>query len=170
MGKFQQLKSLEIFYSDITVIPANIPWPTSIENITIYGNENLETIEPFAFSSAINLKRLNLVGSGYDQNRLTIKSNAFHTTSPLHKTLEMTPSKNVIFESNCFGNVDGGQLWDVLDIATNGFGEHVFPEDAFRLLLKAHFDKGHKSKYIYLHISMKLNIIWNLVSKFIFSF
>ena len=64
----------------------------------------------------------------------------------------MTPSKNVIFESNCFGNVDGGQLWDVLDIATNGFGEHVFPEGAFRLLLKAHFNKGHKSKYIYIKV------------------
>ena len=144
MEKFQQLKSFEMSSTDIRLIPSYTPWPVEVENITLFSNGNLEIIEPFSFTKASNLKRINLIGSGYNQDKLTFKSNAFHTTSPLHKTLELISSTDVIFEPNTFGNVDGGVLWDILDIGTSlGDG---FPEDAFRLLLKAHFDKGHKSE------------------------
>lgn len=156
MEKFQQLKQLEITESDIRMIPSNIPWPASVEDISLFL-PNLETIEPFAFTRASKLKGIDLHGSGYKQENVTFKSNSFHTTSPLHKSLKislakiMSPSKNVFFESNCFGNVDGGHLWDALEITTNGFGIE-FSEDAFRLILKTHFDKGHKSKYLLLSL------------------
>ena len=151
MEKFQHLKQFEITESDIKVIPSSIAWPVSVEAISLFL-PNLEAIEPFAFSRASKLKKIDLHGSGYKQEKVIFKSNAFHTTSPVHKSLQislakiMNPSKNVVFESNCFGNVEGGKLWDVLEITTNGFGIE-FTEEAFRLILKTHFDKGHKSKY-----------------------
>ena len=153
MKEFQTLKSLEISSTDLRIVPSNIEWPTSIENITLFSNGNLETIEPYAFSSAANLKRINLIGSGYTRKDLILKSNAFHTTSSLQKTFELVTSATVIYESNAFGNVDGGQLWDTLDIGASAYGiSNGFPEEAFRLLLKSHFDKGHESKYILMHI------------------
>ena len=105
MKHFQQLKSFQITASDIRVIPSNIPWPVPIETIAFISNANLDTIEPFAFSSAVNLKKINLVGSGYNQDNITFKSNSFHTTSPLHKTLEYVGT-NVVFEGNTFGNME----------------------------------------------------------------
>lgn len=77
-----------------------------------------------------------------------MKSNAFHTTSNYPgKTLSISPyngpnGKFVHFEANAFGNVDGGQLWDKLRLETFDFSE-----DVFRLMLKSHFDKGHRSNY-----------------------
>ena len=45
------------------------------------------------------------------------------------------------YDSNAFGNVDGGKLWTLMNVPSVDF-----PEDVFRLLLKTHFDKGHQSK------------------------
>lgn len=49
----------------------------------------------------------------------------------------------LVIEDNVFGNVAGGSLWGALDIALPDF-----PEGAFRLLLKAHFDIFSTSKRI----------------------
>merc|ERR1711973_212687 len=69
------------------------------------------------------------------------------TSSAIKKTFELATSTEVIFETNAFGNVDGGQLWDILDISITNYRTKGFPEEAFRLLLKSHFNKGHKSKF-----------------------
>lgn len=62
------------------------------------------------------------------------------------KTLKLSPvprpnNVKVTFEPNVFGYVDGGKLWDIMDVIQAS----DFSEDNFRLLLKAHFDKGHQS-------------------------
>ena len=76
-----------------------------------------------------------------------VKSNGFHTTSR-NATLIFYPlpfdddeDGYITLEDNAFGNVDGGQLWEGLNL-----GPSDFNENALRLLLKAHFDKAHTCK------------------------
>ena len=148
MEKFQQLKSLEITSIGLRILPSNIPWPRSLQNITLIGNGNLEIIEPYAFQNAQNLETLAFIGDGYNQNNLTFTSNSLQITSAaIKKTCVVSTIAEVIFETNAFGNVDGGQLWDVLDLAITNYWTKGFPEEAFRLLLKSHFNKGHTSKF-----------------------
>ena len=45
-------------------------------------------------------------------------------------------------DSNAFGNVDGGALWQKLSVKTFDFDQEVF-----RIMLKTHFDKGHQSLF-----------------------
>ena len=47
----------------------------------------------------------------------------------------------IILEDNAFDNVDGGNLWDRLNLGLSDFNEN-----AMRLLFKAHFDKQHPCK------------------------
>ena len=74
-----------------------------------------------------------------------VKSNAFHISSTSFSSkLGVTPVHGglITLEANAFGNVDGGQLWQTLNLGQSDFNEH-----ALRLLIKAHFDKGHTCKY-----------------------
>ena len=160
MEKFQQLKSLEITSIGLRILPSNIPWPRSLQNITLIGNGNLEIIEPYALQNAQNLENLAFIGTGHNQNNLTFTSNSLQITSAaVKKTFELATSTEVIFETNAFGNVDGGQLWDVLDISITNYWTKGFPEEAFRLLLKSHFNKGHKSKFkVIIKLGLKVTV------------
>ena len=75
---------------------------------------------------------------------LTLKSNGFHITSMLRPSLELSfldSGAAAVIEDNAFGNVVGGKLWGKMDMAVPDF-----PEGAFRLMLKAHFDLFSESK------------------------
>ena len=128
----------------LEVIPGNIEWPSSLHTIEMRYSTNLKLIEPFAFSSAVNLQD---IWVGEVAGNCVVKSNGFHTTSN-KASLILYPYNNgangeyITLEDNAFGNVDGGQLWDRLNL-----GKSDFNEKALRLLFKAHFDKQHTCKY-----------------------
>ena len=129
----------------LEVIPGNIEWPSSLHSIEMRYSTNLKLIEPFAFSSAVNLQD---IWVGEVAGNCVVKSNGFHTTSNKAASLILYPYNNgangeyITLEDNAFGNVDGGQLWDRLNL-----GKSDFNEKALRLLFKAHFDKQHTCKY-----------------------
>ena len=100
--------------------------------------KDLTNIESHAFSQAKGLMEISLHGSG---DNLLIQSNGLHITSSLNKTLYLS-GDDIELNENAFGNVDGGQLWTYFHIGLSNF-----PEDVFRLMLKSHYDKGHKSKF-----------------------
>ena len=79
-----------------------------------------------------------------DKN-FVVKSNGFHKRSTsASSTLTVNSGGGYItLEANAFGNVEGGQLWQKLNL-----GRSDFNEQALRLLIKAHFDKGHACKYL----------------------
>ena len=141
MKNFVNVESVGMQANGFEVVPGFISWPSSLKHINLNGNVHIKKIEEKAFSSAINLETLSLVPMG---ENATIESNGFHTTSsyPNKKLTYAFTSGYETLQANAFGNVDGGQLWNTLDIvATN------FPQDVFRLLLKTHFDKGHSTLF-----------------------
>ena len=78
-----------------------------------------------------------------------VKSNGFHTTSISPSsilTLGHYTGGYITLEANAFGNVEGGQLWQIFDL-----GRSDFNEGALRLFIKAQFDKGNTSKYFINH-------------------
>ena len=132
-------KYFSVISCGIEVFPSNTPWPNTLQTMSYMGNMELRTIEPYAFSEAEGIELIDLRGSAYN---LTIKSNGFHSKSNLNKTLEIQGDPfEIEYESNAFGNVEGGKLWNQMNVPSGSF-----PENVFRLLLKSHFDKGHKSK------------------------
>lgn len=140
--KFTNLWFFKIYISAIEVIPGDISWPSTLTTIEMRYNDKVKLIEPFAFSSAANLEQ---VWIGEVAADCLVKSNGFRisapTTSPWNPELILYPSNGFIrLEANAFGNVDGGQLWRQLNL-----GPSDFNEDALRLLIKAHFDKGHNN-------------------------
>jgi hypothetical protein len=141
LGEFTSMKYFALIDSGVKLLPASIPWPATVEQIVLPQNSKLRTIEPFSISEALGLKQLALTGSGDD---LTIQSNGLHTKSVIMPNELYLSSNNqqwgvtLKLEQNAFGNVDGGALWTTMDMPTTDF-----PEGAFRLLLKTHFDKGH---------------------------
>jgi hypothetical protein len=143
MKTFKNLEYFKIQSSGIEVIPGDIAWPSSLEAIEMRYNTKLKLIEPFAFSSAVNLQQ---IWVGEVAGNCVVKSNGFHTTSN-KASLLLYPYNNgadgeyITLEDNAFGNVDGGQLWAGLNL-----GKSDFNEKALRLLLKAHFDKQHTCK------------------------
>ena len=139
MAKFTKLQEFAMISTGIESFPENTPWPNTLYKMEYMGNFDLRTIEPFAFSNAEGLQLLDLRGSG---STLHTKTNGFHSKSNLDKTLDISAfSSETKYDSNAFGNVDGGKLWTLMNVPSVDF-----PEDVFRLLLKAHFDKGHQSK------------------------
>jgi hypothetical protein len=142
MGEFTSMNYFLLLDSGVKILPASIPWPATLEQIIIPENSKLRIIEPFAITEALALTTLALTGSG---DNLTIQSNGLHTKSAMPNSVFIS-SNNQQFgvtlklEQNAFGNVDGGALWTMLFMPTTDF-----PEGAFRLLLKTHFDKGHQS-------------------------
>ena len=75
---------------------------------------------------------------------LALKPNAFHITSMNKPALALTfldGGVSATIEDNAFGNVVGGKLWGRMDMNVPDF-----PEGAFRLMLKAHFDIFSESK------------------------
>ena len=145
MKTFTNLEFFKTSYIGLEVIPGNIEWPSTLHTIEMRYSTKLQLIEPFAFSSAVNLQQ---IWVGEVAGNCVVQSNGFHTTSTIAgKTLILYPSSNangefITLEDNAFGNVDGGQLWDQLNL-----GKSDFNEKALRLLFKAHFDKQHSCKY-----------------------
>ena len=75
---------------------------------------------------------------------LNIRSEAFFTLAE-NPTLLLDAAEGPfdgVIEEDAFGNAKGGHLWGRLEIAL-----WDFPELAFRLMLKAHFDLGRHGKY-----------------------
>ena len=139
MAKFTKLQEFSIRSTGLESIPSNTTWPDTLYKTEYMGNLKLHSIEPYAFSNAEGLKLLDLRGCGAG---LHTKSNGFHSKSNLEKTLEISDyDSNTKYDSNAFGNVDGGKLWTSMSVPSVDF-----PENVFRLLLKTHFDKGHQSK------------------------
>ena len=132
----QNLEVFEMESGGVESIPANIQWSHKIAEINFRGNRNLKLIEEYAFTSASGLTSLLLEGSS---DGLQVRSNAFHKKQA-GGVLRMGTG---IFESNAFGNVDGGELWGSLHF----FAGNDFPEDVFRLMIKTAFDKNHDGKY-----------------------
>ena len=78
-------------------------------------------------------------------DNFVVKSNGFYKSSTSDSSILTVIPRNtgiITLEANAFGDVDGGQLWQTLNLGTTDFNEH-----ALRLLIKAHFDKGHTCKY-----------------------
>ena len=139
MAKFTKLQEFAMISTGMESFPSNIPWPNTLYKMEYMGNSELHSIEPYAFSNAEGLQLLDLRGSGAG---LHTKSNGFHSKSNLEKTLTISGfDSETKYDSNAFGNVDGGKLWTLMNVPSVDF-----PEDVFRLLLKTHFDKGHQSK------------------------
>lgn len=144
MQEFRGLHQFTISGSTLKKIPTEVIWPEKLHSVDFSYNERLEVIESYAFSSALGLQNLYLIGSG---DNLVVQTNGFHTKSKLAKNLHISsadPSdaiENLQLEPNAFGNVEGGELWTGLFMQTSDF-----PEDVFRLMLKTHFDKGHTSE------------------------
>ena len=139
MAKFTKLQEFAMISTGMESFPSNIPWPNTLYKMEYMGNSELHSIEPYAFSNAEGLQLLDLRGSGAG---LHTKSNGFHSKSNLEKTLTISDfDSETKYDSNAFGNVDGGKLWTLMNVPSVDF-----PEDVFRLLLKTHFDKGHQSK------------------------
>ena len=139
IAKFTKLQEFGMVSTGIESLPSNTPWPNTLHKMELMGNFELYLIEPYAFSNAEGLQLLDLRGSG---KGLHIESNGFHSKSNLEKTLEISyVDSDTKYDSNAFGNVDGGKLWTTMNVPSVDF-----PEDVFRLLLKTHFDKGHQSK------------------------
>jgi len=138
MAKFTKLQEFAMISTGMESFPSNIPWPNTLYKMEYMGNSELHSIEPYAFSNAEGLQLLDLRGSGAG---LHTKSNGFHSKSNLEKTLTISDfDSETKYDSNAFGNVDGGKLWTVMNVPSVDF-----PEDVFRLLLKTHFDKGHQT-------------------------
>merc|ERR1712156_664791 len=146
MYKFKNLKFLQLDSLGIETIPSEIEWPSSLTTIEGRYLTNLTSIEPYAFSKAQNLQS---IWVGEVGPNCVVKSNGFHTTTSAKKSLIIYPYKNgkldecIILEDNAFGNVDGGQLWDQLNLGCSDFNEN-----AMRLLFKAHFDKQHPTFWV----------------------
>ena len=139
IAKFTKLQEFSMRSTGIEILPFNTPGPNTLHKMEFMGNLKLHSIEPYAFSNAEGLQLLDLRGCGAG---LHTKSNGFHSKSNLEKTLEISDfDSNTKYDSNAFGNVDGGKLWTSMNVPSVDF-----PENVFRLLLKTHFDKGHKSK------------------------
>ena len=139
IAKFTKLKEFAMISTGMESLPPYTPWPNTLHKMEFMGNFELHSIEPYAFSNAEGLQLLDLRGSGAG---LHTKSNGFHTKSNLEKTLEISDyDSDTKYDSNAFGNVDGGKLWTTMNVPSVDF-----PENVFRLLLKTHFDKGHQSK------------------------
>ena len=141
MERFVNLARLDFQYSSIEIIPSDIIWPDSLHTIEMRYMTKLQSIEPHAFSSATNLVQ---IWVGETAGNCVVKSNGFHIKSKRDgKTLILYPSSNedgsyIRLEDNAFGNVDGGKLWDRLNL-----GKSDFSEKALRLAFKSHFDKQH---------------------------
>merc|ERR1711962_621978 len=139
MEKFRNLEYLAIGGTGIEMIPSDIKWPSTLILIQFFESWNLKSIESHAFSSAVNLERV--LVSEVAKN-FVVKSNGFHKSSTTATSdLTVYPGGGYItLEANAFGNVEGGQLWQTLNLGASDFNEQ-----ALRLLIKAHFDKGHTS-------------------------
>ena len=120
------------------MLPSDTIWPDSLREIRMVGNQYLQSIEPHTFSHAYGLQLLHLSNG----ETMHIKSNGLHSKSRLEKELKLFQYNDVIYDSNAFGNVDGGELWQKTSIQTEDFNQEVF-----RLMLKTHFDKGHQSLF-----------------------
>ena len=139
MAKFTKLQEFAMISTGIESFPSNTPWPNTLYKMEFMDSSKLHTIEPFAFSNAEGLQLLDLRASGAG---LHTKSNGFHSKSNMDKNLIISDyDSDTKYDSNAFGNVDGGKLWTLMYVPSVDF-----PEDVFRLLLKTHFDKGHQSK------------------------
>ena len=134
---FIALQALTLEYcNSIKSIPSNIEWPESIEHIRFHIVYGLESIEPFAFSSAKNLKYLDVIGTTF--SNFTVKSNGFHTTSKHEKVLTQytyigKPTVETILDPDAFGISSGSELWNQIMIMPSEFSEFVFRE----MLIKA---------------------------------
>lgn len=62
MAEFTSLQHVSIGFSSIKEIPANITWPNSVMSIELDGHKMVKMIENFAFSRAVSLKSLSLIG------------------------------------------------------------------------------------------------------------
>ena len=133
----QNLETVEMQSNVFETIPANIQWSPKISQINLAGNRNLKVIEEHAFSSALGLTQLILSGT----SNLQVRSNGLHIKNG-GAMLFMNDWWST-FDSNAFGNVDGGELWGKLDITVG----NNFPEDVFRLMLKTASDKQQNGKY-----------------------
>ena len=134
MNKFSSLETFQ--FSQSNPLESNhgkVNWPKSLTEIFLNGSGVL-TVEPYFFSLASNLSTLSIT-SPVD---LKVSTNGFHTTSFRTDKVISINTNSTIYESNAFGNVDGGELWQKMDINSNGF-----PEDVFRIMIKAYFDKGN---------------------------
>ena len=135
--KFTALQALTVeACNSIKFIPSNIEWPESIEHIRFHIVYGLESIEPFAFSSAKNLRYLDVIGTTF--SNFTVKSNGFHTTSKHEKILTQytyigKPTVETILNPDAFGISSGSELWNQITIMPTELSEYVFRD----MLIKA---------------------------------
>ena len=135
----ENLETVSMKSNGFETIPANIKWSPKVWQIDLSDNSNLKVIEEHAFSSALGLNQLLLLGT----DGVQVRSNGFHIKHGDGAAMLMMGDKSSTFESNAFGNVDGGELWGSLHF----FVGNDFPEDVFRLMIKTAFDKNHDGKY-----------------------
>ena len=138
MDSFHSLQEFSMDSCNLTSIPSNITWHSSVHSIS-FTNTPIETIEANAFTLAHGLRSLDILGAA---DSLTIEENGLHTTS--HHAKILSADNITHFEKMAFGDADSSVLWTTLDISAQ-----EFPENVFRAMLKAHFDMHHTSKWYF---------------------
>eukprot|EP00095_Tigriopus_kingsejongensis_P000591 maker-scaffold95_size379157-snap-gene-0.24 protein:Tk00591 transcript:maker-scaffold95_size379157-snap-gene-0.24-mRNA-1 annotation:"hypothetical protein ASPNIDRAFT_182707" len=139
------LKRFKLISSAVSSLREYIMWPASLEEIDLTDNLNLAEIPSFAFQKAKGLTILNIKSCNPD---LTLRSNAFFTTSPNKPTLTFYSSAELFedgmtFEEDVFGFLQGGKSWGHLNARFPDF-----PEDSFRLMLKDIYDQGQQTELL----------------------
>ncbi|XP_059087124.1 uncharacterized protein LOC131883628 [Tigriopus californicus] len=121
--------------SGITTLTSDIPWQAAINYIDLSNNNGITEIPANAFKKATHLASLTMNDMNKD---IALRSKALQitTTQLPHLFFTTLPDGQSVIEDDAFGDVSGGELWGFLE------GQFMdFPEGAFRLLLKSHFDK-----------------------------
>ena len=136
ISKFSSLTKFSMQSNALETVPSGIEWSDKLEDLNFAGN-NIELIEPYAFSSASNVSKINLSGP----RPVHVSTNGFHITSRNVNKEILISGPPGTYDANAFGNVDGGELWDSIY-----FNTYEFPENVFRLMIKAHLDKAHSGK------------------------
>ena len=130
------LASFSLTNSGLTEVAANINWPERLTFIDLSANPDLTELPAHFLSRSSAIDRLSLRNMS---SNFHLGNNVFHLTAKTRPTLDLSLADNVgvsMVDENAFGNVDGGELWGRLNIALQDF-----PEGAFRLMIKSHFDE-----------------------------
>ena len=142
IDNFGNLNVFELSGSAITTLESDIPWPETLTSLTLADNLALAEIQENAFLAATGLQRLALPGSSAD---LVLQENALHIKAKARPELVFSAvngtENNQVVEARAFGIGIGGEIFGRI---VGAFPD--FPELAFRLMLKSHFDKGTESK------------------------
>jgi hypothetical protein len=134
------LQSFQLTHTGLISIDSDVPWAATVSTVDLSYNLQLLEIPEFAFRRAVGLTSLLLWSMG----AMTFRENAFFLTSAHMPSMDFYfygDESDFVIEENAFGNVDGGELWGRLNLQIPDF-----PELAFRLMLKSHFDRGSQSE------------------------